>query len=513
MSKPKSNVGTKRKTNAKEKSMLDYVPQKKPGADYFLNLSTPMEISAQDYVAARTSDFPGITHSALRKEWNAWIQLFKKCDFGPWNEAAAKAPTLSRMILKEWLTKDSDSSLPLPMPPPPIADSSHESSSSITEVLEESSSSTSSGALSSGAVDRMKSEFSANFEKYTGSPWLLASGTNVDDTIFQHTMTLSVESSLHSFVLDRTEVLVGLFEDVDQGLFQEAIDRDASQEIAALAEWKRREIKRYSLSPKKLRDLRRSGWDFLDQQDFHATVDEYELDGFRERLHLTMSRFSSLYKHNSNKLPECRLESWFAVKVWDILMELLVTDSEWLDHGPGEISSSASSLRKNKDRSLETRHAPGRKVDGIITCKKFDFNCEIGAIEIGKTDDGPTGTKVLKDGRKISKILKDMFDLICVKCKNPTVFRSELRVYGLLISGLRVEFLSLRYLEGRYYHLVREETLTVPSSWNDSGIRSILILITKMLVFRDRIESMAKLANSRLSTDEEDLDRALSGLD
>ncbi|KAI8601971.1 hypothetical protein EDD21DRAFT_414420 [Dissophora ornata] len=298
----------------------------------------------------------------------------------------------------------------------------------------------------------------------------------------------------------------------DQGLFQGVISRDASPEAAVLTEWKRREIKRYSLSPEKLRDLRRCGWNFPDQQDIHSSVDESEVDEFRERLHDTMSRFSSLYRHNNNKLPECRQESWFAIKVWDILMELLVTESEWLDHKPGEISSSASSLRRNKGRDLETRRALGRKADGIITCKNFDFDFEIGAIEIGRIDDGPTGTKVLKDGRKISKLLKDMFDLICSKCKSPSIFRSELRVYGLLISGLRVEFLSLRHLEGRYYHLVREDTLTIPSSWNESGICSILIMVTKMLVFRDRMESMARLANNRISTDEEDLDRALSGV-
>ncbi|KAF9199292.1 hypothetical protein BGZ49_010623 [Haplosporangium sp. Z 27] len=93
---------------------------------------------------------------------------------------------------------------------------------------------------------------------------------------------------------------------------------------------------------------------------------------------------------------------------------------------PREICSSASSARQNENRNLEIRQACGSKVDGLITCKKS--NCEIGAIEVGDIDEGSTGTKALKDSRKLAKLLKDMFEAICNNCKSETNIRSELRV-------------------------------------------------------------------------------------
>ncbi|KAI8595353.1 hypothetical protein EDD21DRAFT_313503, partial [Dissophora ornata] len=131
-----------------------------------------------------------------------------------------------------------------------------------------------------------------------------------------------------------------------------------------------------------------------------------------------------------------------------------------LSYKRGEVNSAASSSRRNSDRTLEIRQNVGRKMDGIIYCNGTQK--ELGAVEIGKTDQGDTGTKALLDGRKLSKVLKDMLDVLSLKCRKEEV-RKDIRTYGFLISGTRIEFLSCSIFEGRYYRITRERTLDFPA--------------------------------------------------
>ncbi|KAF9177700.1 hypothetical protein BGZ49_005571 [Haplosporangium sp. Z 27] len=155
-----------------------------------------------------------------------------------------------------------------------------------------------------------------------------------------------------------------------------------------------------------------------------------------------MLRLSILYEDCNNAVSEPQSESWYLTKVWIVLFDLIISGNRWLDFQPGEVSSSATALRKNSDRDLGTRYAFGSKIDGLFRCKKKKF--DICAVEAGPKDQGSTGTKMLKDGRKLAKVLKDMFDYICSLCLDPGNMRTQLRVYGILISGQRVEFVSLR---------------------------------------------------------------------
>jgi hypothetical protein len=69
--------------------------------------------------------------------------------------------------------------------------------------------------------------------------------------------------------------------------------------------------------------------------------------------------------------------------------------------------SISSSIRKNQNRDVTATKAFGRKVDGIFSRSS---NREYGTIEVGRKDEGAIGTKVLTDGLKTAKVLKDMFD-------------------------------------------------------------------------------------------------------
>ncbi|KAG0208634.1 hypothetical protein BGX28_000442 [Mortierella sp. GBA30] len=496
--------------------LAKFINPRKRGGEYFFSLSNPSELSAQDYVAWRHANERGIVRqpSALCKEWNDWMRTIKASDSNPWRVAATQTATLTKRMVKEWtLPKQASASSTSVNSGSGFNSRIYSSTSSSVSSSSPTSSSTlscSSGSLTPGALNRMKSEFSASFNEFHGKPWLLPTGTVVDEVIYKYTMTLECESALHSFVLDQTKAIVGCFEEKDQQPFRCDFDqRDSQGAAATLPDWKQKELMRYAVAPEDLRDLLSHGWRRKDEEAIQSDTGEAERDGFNKRFYLAVLRLSALYEDFGNRIPESQSEAWYATKVWGILIDLLVSGSEWLDLKLGEVSSSASSLRKNRDRDLESRHAHGRKIDGLVLCKKTQR--EIGAIEAGRSDEGATGTKVLKDSRKLAKLLKDMLDKMCSHCEKQDEVRSELRVFGLLISGLRVEFVSLRYLDGRYCWLKRERTFSVPLTWDEHSIRSILVLIKEMLLLRDRMEAMTRLAYRQAHPGADDLVRELSG--
>ncbi|KAF9435749.1 hypothetical protein BGZ76_005612, partial [Entomortierella beljakovae] len=61
-----------------------------------------------------------------------------------------------------------------------------------------------------------------------------------------------------------------------------------------------------------------------------------------------------------------------------------------------EFTSTASTIRKNIDRKFPGKQISGKRVDASIICSATRL--ELCAIEAGKIDIGPTGTKILTDG-------------------------------------------------------------------------------------------------------------------
>ncbi|KAF9398715.1 hypothetical protein BGX21_007379 [Mortierella sp. AD011] len=213
-----------------------------------------------------------------------------------------------------------------------------------------------------GLFDFIKSEYLTKFDEFTGGPWVLPTGTNVDDLLFRYTMTLCVESSLHSFVIDKHDTLVDLFEEDDQRMFQEDIDRDVFHEATtSLPEWKKRDIMRFSLSLDRTHDLIQCGLNslFANREDPLSAVGKSELDGFRIRVYSIMLELGDIYEKYDNKLPEFRGRSWLSKDVCDVLLPLLGYRSEWLHwiaFEPGSISGSSSSdleAKESEDAGLD----------------------------------------------------------------------------------------------------------------------------------------------------------------
>ncbi|KAF9359843.1 hypothetical protein BGX34_008104, partial [Mortierella sp. NVP85] len=206
-------------------------------------------------------------------------------------------------------------------------------------------------------------------------------------------------------------------------------------------------------------------------------------------IHEAILGVHSFYMNQSYKLPKQQSEAWYRIKLWGFLTNFIDAGGK-LEYQPGETTCRATMLRMNLVRDLETRHQQGPRVDGMITSSITQM--EMCAIEAGKVDEGTTGTKVLHDCRKLAKTMKDMFDLICNRC--PADCRRQLATFGILLSGANISFVSLRYVDGRYYRLHVESSISFPPTWDDEGIVSptIITLMTKLVHFKQRVEQMAK---------------------
>ncbi|KAG0007064.1 hypothetical protein BGZ80_005042, partial [Entomortierella chlamydospora] len=208
---------------------------------------------------------------------------------------------------------------------------------------------------------------------------------------------------------------------------------------------------------------------------------------------------STIYEDYNNDLPKTHSESWLNKDFWRIFVKLLIQGTEHLRYTPGEICSTASANRINRDRTLRGRKASGSKMDGILAISKSRL--ELGAIEMGKNFEESTATKALKDARKLGKVMKDMFDDIYLQCNSDADIMEKLEVFGLLMSGPRVEILSLRYLKGRFFRLKRECSLTIPAELMDDSIGEIMKTIVRFLKLRVRMEGMAKFVKHETSCD------------
>ena len=93
------------------------------------------------------------------------------------------------------------------------------------------------------------------------------------------------------------------------------------------------------------------------------------------------------------------------------------------------MESTASSDRRNLLRQPNERKRHGHKSDILFKC----FKGEMGCTEVGKKDEGDSGTKEQNElGLKVSKMLKDqMWNLVYLYPEN----RSDLFIIGLVMMG------------------------------------------------------------------------------
>ncbi|KAG0331130.1 hypothetical protein BG000_011181 [Podila horticola] len=499
----------KRRTDSATEDKEDKPTVKAMALEYLDSLASPSALSPKAFAIAVTSRMPTARHKHIVLEWNQLrSQHMDPAKSSHLQEAFASASMLSLETIKTYIEEEfaptrsgpDQRSLSTSVAPSPISGSlarakraragpalSPSTTSQSTTGSSRSSSSTSS-SLSSSAVQRMGDEFVQHYKEYTGRDWTLPSGTIADQILCNHIRTLSKESALHSFVIQRTRPLLSLFDDKDANAFQKYItDSDTSEAQGQLKDWQRATIEQYEASPKEIWDKLQGGWatNYL-PPDVDASV----AFSFRCSVYQAILDLATVYKSHQYRLPQGKKESWYTTKVWGFLWKIIDAGGV-LEYEPGEATSAASSLRKNSERDLESKQSQGRKIDGIVSCSAT--NLEICAVEAGKLDQGQSGTKILQDSVKMAKVMKDMFDAIHTRSNGFEDGKRELRTYGLLISGTRIDFVSFRYLEGRFYRMQTEDSVTLPPVWDEHGVSSktIVALVYKLMLFKGRVERMA----------------------
>ncbi|KAF8923804.1 hypothetical protein BGZ58_002500 [Dissophora ornata] len=391
----------------------------------------------------------------------------------------------------------------------PSSGASTPSSTSSTSKPVPDTSATSSGvsSLSPGAISRMRSDFERNFRD--GESWILKSGTDFDAILHRYTMTLKVETALHSFIWDqRNNRLLELFPKTDREEVESCFF--AKPKKPELPRWKKQILLEYSLDDASLRNRLRKGWTWkeeeegpekegeegigsftLEPQETQCKNDQRsqtEEEDFRMAVHCAILEIWRVYQARSAEIHEKQSEAWFALRIWNGLVDGLLGDMKGIKLVRGEKCSTSSSYRKNDGRDLDTRKAMGRKIDGIFASRLSKV--EYGAIEVGKDDEGYSGSKALVDARKLAKLSKDMLDHLLKSCTRPGQVTMDIEVLGLLQSGLHIEFLSLVKTRGRYCIFRRESSFTIPKSLKNKGINTILLLIKELLVLGERLRQV-----------------------
>ncbi|KAG0209575.1 hypothetical protein BGX31_002076 [Mortierella sp. GBA43] len=118
----------------------------------------------------------------------------------------------------------------------------------------------SSGNLTPAQITTMRTTFNNNFSKFNGDPWLLSSGTVFDDCLRGVVEGLSLESALHSFIIEDMDPILHLFENTaDQEEIKRVTSRGGS--LPELSSAQSSFLMQYNMAPADLEEyLSTHGW-------------------------------------------------------------------------------------------------------------------------------------------------------------------------------------------------------------------------------------------------------------
>ncbi|KAF9084543.1 hypothetical protein BGX27_003764 [Mortierella sp. AM989] len=368
-----------------------------------------------------------------------------------------------------------------------------------------------SSVLCSSSLDAMKEEYAEAFEKYCGPSFMLPSGRSFDAAIYRHVMEdLKKQSLLHSSILDSSyrDELLNLFLD---GRDSQAIaDRlDELVEIVKtkyqVPDWQKDVIRRYT----SVQAIKETLFKGLDSVFTVEGVSEDVHRRFVEMIFDCMKGVLNFYEDYGQQyqLPVMLSERSY-MTLWTNFFRILYKDQ--FNFSAGEVSSKPSAIRKNKNRKkkkknpesasqqsgagsqqsgADNRQSGGRRSDGVATTK--NNNIEILLIECGPKDNGPNGTKTLADGFKIAKGLKDIYDFIMneVSLNGGDIAEAmeKIEVYGVLVSGGRIQFVTIRYFGGRFLFFDRGHIESLPLTLNDETLAKIRRMVIYFLQQREQM--------------------------
>ncbi|CAG8467279.1 22430_t:CDS:2, partial [Racocetra persica] len=295
--------------------------------------------------------------------------------------------------------------------------------------------------------------FAEAYEKMAHTrKWLLSSNKCVEDVIFNKGIKLSIESLIHSWVIDLSDPEV-------EKLFTGEEWREIKNEVCELP----KVDENFARSLSRFRNVR--------------TTADLKMNLLIEIITLIPNGQTCLiqYENPDEELQKEHLEGWFDADVWSIIIDCAFNSIQGLQTVRKESASVAVATRKNRNRkrTRKQRAKMGRRGDGIF--RMYSDNTEYGAIEVAKKFIYQNDTKRLGDGLKLGKTIHDMLVCLARKVKFDDKKLRKLQVVGLLHSGLMLQTVRMSNPKGFISLLKREELYEVPTSV--SRLRDLIMLL------------------------------------
>ncbi|KAF9186201.1 hypothetical protein BGZ49_004216 [Haplosporangium sp. Z 27] len=403
-------------------------------------------------------------------------------------------------------------------------DVNEEEEEEAEDVVETDISSTSLSRVASelnSSIGLMRDEYVGAFEKYSGPSFLLPSELSFEETIYRHVMELKHQSLLHSSILDSSyrDQLLKLFPDerdtklISDHLNELAVIVKPSYQIP---KWQMDVIGYYS----SVRVIKETLFQGLDSAFTAEGVSDDVYRSFAEMIYDCIKGILNFYEDYGQQyqLPNQLSEKTYMF-VWNIILRILYRGN--FNYTTGEVTSKPSALRKNNNRMKKlaesasqqsgssdqsgacNRQSIGRRCDGVATTKAN--NIEILLVECGPKDSGPNGTKTLADGFKIAKGLKDSYDYIMNEVTlnggDITEAQREIEVYGIVVSGNRIQFVTTRHFGGRFLYFDKGHTESLPLTLDDNTLPRIRRIVAYFVQQRENMADCDRVIVRLINTD------------
>ncbi|KAF9085823.1 hypothetical protein BGX27_003360 [Mortierella sp. AM989] len=506
---------------------LDWV-----GAEYFyktdLQSINPTGYIIYRFAIARKKN-TRITYQQVTEEWGVALERFKNSKNKQVRDVGFSYRKLSKKFVGETLKAQKDLEPQkhngsgvdlsgLESPDPTQTDPTRTLGSDCTDATDAESSTSSLRRQFSdinnyiSSVDLMRDRFRRNFDTFIGNPLILPSGEVFDKVAFEYAHKLDMQSPLHSFILyygsDELGDILQCFPSIeDQNELQHLLRgvKSSADKTHTLEAWKIDVINCFK-NLYSVEDMMFKGLNNV----FGLEEPEPKPEGYREFVKTIVDFMNDIllqYKEYGQELAgqerEIKLSTNELLErdyltIWGVFFRAALSkNSRLIKFTQGEISSGASATRRNTGRKINSgRQNGGHKLDSILYVP-LASDTEFGAVEGGRKNENSYGTKYLTDGMKLAKALKDQFDNACAKAasnlSDVASFKKKIEVYGFLVSGAKLDFVTLRYFGGRFFLFKKISEVHLPIDLHERSFSKIRNILIQFLLIRMRMEETADI--------------------
>ncbi|CAG8610734.1 6670_t:CDS:2 [Funneliformis mosseae] len=329
--------------------------------------------------------------------------------------------------------------------------------------------------------------------------WILSSGICVEDVLFNKGKQLSVESSIHSWIIDLSYwEIKQLFTDDDWCEITEEV-RELYERVAKTLS-RFRNIRTTADLRKVLETTSCRNKNELFDREIHFDV---------EWIDHVMRRFLMYYEDPDESLKLFHLEGWYDANVWSLIIDCAFSNIRGLQTVRKDSSSIAVSRRKNRKRTQKERAKLGRRLDGIL--RTYNDNVEYGAIEVKSSFVQINSTERLKDRLKLSKSMHDMLVCLTHLVKSNEDKIRQLQVVGLQHSGLKLQINRMSSTKGYISVLKGEDLNEIPTQIKN--IKNLFMVLISVWRAKKMVMECIEVIDEKLPdlTEEEFIQEIING--